>query len=219
MNKKNSQFLLIAAGALLLAIIGYLLFQNSQLRQKLTPSTPPDVVLLDKTSTEPTKTANWKTYTNSKYGYSIKFSSNLEAEDSGNYSTLFNVIQTKPSGPSLPTFYISVIPDGFWQNGAIYNYPKADFLTILFSISVGQLKAIYPGDLARWNTWTRLSDTIIDENNASVFENSQVWEYRGKEKRVFVKKTGFTYMIGSYYQTDDESKNFNQILQTFRFSR
>lgn len=68
-NIKSSQFLIVAGGALLLAIIGYLLFQNSQLRQQLTsPESSTAVPLSD-------ETANWKTYVSEDNTFSFKYPS------------------------------------------------------------------------------------------------------------------------------------------------
>lgn len=166
------------------------------------------------------QTANWKTYTNVKYGYSVKYPSTLEFSETsgGSYSTLFDLIQNTPGGPSLPVFYVAVIPDGFWQNGAIYNGPTPDFITKLLSTSVGS-SVTDISSLAQYNTFTRSTDVIVNGNTGMVFENDHPWDTENQDKRVFVKKTGHTYMIGTYLQNDSDKTNFDLFISTFKFTQ
>lgn len=166
-----------------------------------------------------TDTSAWKTYTDNKYFYSVKYPAGLEPKGEssvGPYSTAFEEIQSEPGAPILPKFYVSVIPDGFWQNGSIYNYPRADFLTNLESIQVGQSQSVIP-NLDQTNTFTRLPDITVDGKTAMFFENSSPWEAKSDE-RILVKKTGYTYMIGAYNQKG-LSEEFKTFLSTFKFTQ
>lgn len=66
---------------ILLGVIGYFIYQNTQLQKSnsnvTSPSTVPNANLLQSSPT-PDPTVNWKTYTNTKYGYSVKYPSNWE---------------------------------------------------------------------------------------------------------------------------------------------
>jgi len=203
LNKKNSQFLLIAAGALLLAIIGYLLFQNYQLRQKLTPPQPPDVVLLDKKLTEPAETANWKTYTFDSIKLTFKappdlFVTGQEQKNSDTgvpYSfTLYaqNSDDTHPL-PSGKKFYqlYGVFQWSSTITDAEFQAHKEDFIaSSIKGVTVGG----YPGIRG---------------------------QYKGERNRyvtMFMKNGGLFTLSTSDPLPENESLS-NQILQTFQFTQ
>jgi hypothetical protein len=201
----------------LLASTVFLYYQNIQLKNMLLSyqaqpaiSPTPTVYQSPVPTTDPT--ADWKTYTNADYGYMVKYPQNLETEEA-KYHTLFNIIRTQPGGPELPAYYVSVVPDGFWQNGAIYNDPLADFIPGLLALKIA---GVY--DNGEWNTFTRLQDSTVGALQAMIYENAHVWEYAGKDRRILIKKNGRTYMIGKYYNTDTELSNFQTFLSTFKFT-
>lgn len=195
---------------------------------KSTPPKQPTIQVSSSTSANPAptgtgETANWKTYTNTKYGYSLNYPTTLKTDEETSYSTLFNIIPPNGcvgcGGGNFPTFYVSVIPDSFKPGKAdIYNYPTTDFLSTLFSLPIGNTKPIYPNAPSSCN-WTRLQNTTLDGNNAAVYETHPCTGGISKDRRVFLKKNGNIYMIGSYYDKDEESKRFDLFLYTFKFTQ
>jgi hypothetical protein len=215
--RNNSKgFVQILVVILLLVLVGgaayYFGAQKGKISLNPTPvsSTEPSAIPSVKPTSDPT--ANWKTYTNTNQGYSLKYPENLEPNDS-QYATEFNIIETQPDGPSVPIYYISVIPDGFWQNGVIYDDPTADFVPGLLALKIGDT---YKNGT---DTFSRLQDTTVDTLQAMVYENTQVFEYSGKERVMLIKKNQKTYMIGVYYSTSSDLSNFQILLSTFKFTQ
>jgi hypothetical protein len=212
---------------LLICITVYLAYQNMKLQKQITSleqSTTPSANMTpipsaletatpsSSTSTTLDPTANWKTYTNTNQGYLLKYPENLEPNES-QYDTEFNIIETQPGGSSVPAYYISVIPDGFWQSGAIYDDPTADFIPSLLALKIGDT---YKNGT---DSFIRLQDTTVDTSQAMVYENTQVFEYSGKERVALIKKNQKTYMVGTYYSTSSDLSNFQILLSTFKFTK
>lgn len=94
---------------LLLSAAGYLYYQNQQLKTMLASyqPTPTPLVSPKPTAQADDPTANWKTYTNLKYGYSIKYplgfsTEQIVAESQSEANTIsrsFFVFQTGSSSP------------------------------------------------------------------------------------------------------------------------
>lgn len=167
-----------------------------------------------KPSTDPT--ANWKTYTNTKYGFSIKYPPNLEGSDkkgNDNFNN-FNVICDSPCGVSFPSLYVSVM------TGQTYNGMSTELINSFSNLeilgSIETRKSPYPE-----NYWTfkRIPNLQVANQNALTVENDNVWEgEKGmKDIRVFIKNNGIYFELGTYYKTSEELIRFKTFLSTFKF--
>jgi hypothetical protein len=187
------------------------------------PITPPSA------ASTPTVPPGWETYTNrGQCGYAISHPSNMDSINQTLYSWSLNVSSTEPSGPVPNFIYISVIPDGFQGGpGEIYNYDPAETQTLL-NMQMGESRSLRDDpNIAPWFTYTRLSDTTLNNQTAQTYENTQPWEFPlgTKEIRYYLKANGCTYMIGGYMATvgsgqpgaiDEEL--FDQIIAAFRLA-
>ena len=70
-KKKWVAVYLAALAMVFLGMIGFLVYQDYQLKKQLLPPTPSPTAVSP--TTPPDLTANWETYTNSKYGYTVKY--------------------------------------------------------------------------------------------------------------------------------------------------
>ncbi len=195
-NRKNNNLLLIAAGALLLAIIGYLLFQNSQLQQKLTSPQPPDVVLLDQKPTEPAETANWRTYTNNDYGFSLKYPQELS-------------LKTDDMSSRIVHYISFIFPDGCNLYRA--ECKKAIRVQILEN----------PEELSLQEFYRTSSDYNIfasAEGEEITLAGFKAYKFGVDDNfaRVFAYKNKI-FVIQDFSRPLQKNDTFNQILSTFRF--
>jgi len=190
-NRKNNNLLLIAAGALLLAIIGYLLFQNYQLRQKLTPPQPPTAIPLSD------ETANWKTYTNSAYNFSFKYPQNWK----------INMDQPNKIYVTSPTNFALII-----------NYKvKGDSLNIVRS-GVGAGDLVSKG-IVEFGTKTVNKDVLVFQNQDKGILYDKSGEI-SVDSLVFSLSVDNLRSAAADYptldkQTEDQT---DQILSTFQFT-
>ena len=196
-------------------------------RPSTQPAEPPTPVQLP-TATLP---SGWETYSGQgQCSYAISHPSNMDVTSQGEYSWLLSQTSTEPSEP-VPSFvYISVIPDDFQNDepGIIYNYHPAETQTLL-NMQVGESRSLrdFDPNLAPSFTYTRLSDTILSNQTAQTYENTQPWEFPPgtNEVRYYLKANGCTYLIGGYLATvgggqpgaiDEEL--FDEIIATFRLA-
>lgn len=222
-------------GVLLVTSIIYLYLQNQKLqKQVLNPQISPTIQAPSPTSTStstpkktssisisPDETASWKTYTNSKFGYSFKLPINsalrvLEEPFTTSVDEPVEV-QNGETPPTPPLFYVSTIPDQSMLKSELpYNYLSPEQLTKLLSLKVGEEKAI--NDEVEWNVFKRLPNIMVNNISGMVFENSKVWEFSGKDRRIVFKNNGFTFIIATYYKTQTGLDLFDQILSTFKLT-
>lgn len=224
---------------ILIAILagGYFVYSNSQTKTS-TPTPQPSPSLSDVSpaptgaaetaSTEQSRSANWKTYTNTKYGFTIKYPTNLEADDekAAPPSVLFQPPQNEPGAPGLPNLYVSVMSNPPNPNELVYNRFSKEDLDYLYNAQVGEtvptesavkLQSPY----SDYWYFKRLDDITVDNLIGNVFENSKVWGGGEgvKDRRVLVKKDGSIYLFGTYYRTTGELNNFQVFLSTFKLTQ
>ena len=169
---------------------------------------------------------DWVTYSNDgQCQYSI--SHPLQSASQGTYSWILTPTDADPGGQIRNFVYVSVIPEGFDKSGGeiIYNYDPAEAESLL-DMQVGESKSLREDPTtAPWFTYTRLLDTVLDNQSAPTYENNQPWEFPlgTKEIRSYLQANGCTYLIGGYISTvgsgqpgaiDEEL--FREILNTFR---
>ena len=174
--------------------------------------------------------SGWETYTGQgQCSYAISHPSDIDVTSQGTYNVLLSPTSTEPSGPVPSFIYISVIPDDI-QNvepGSIYNYDPAETQTLL-SMQPGESKSLRDDpNLAPSFTYTRLPDTMLSNQTAQTYENTQPWEFPPgtKEIRYYLKANGCTYLIGGYLAGVDsggpmgiDEETFDQIINTFRIA-
>lgn len=164
---------------------------------------------------------NWKTYTNPKYNYSIKYPNNFELSQTdlrtSPDSAIFNKLPLFDA-PGFPALYISVFLDGNAAGSASYNNMTDEVINSFYTMNVGEPKQI--STESEFSIFKKLEDTIVAGQKGIVVENSKVWEGGDGliDRRVFTKKNGHIYMIGTYYQSPQELSNFQNSLSTFKLS-
>lgn len=170
--------------------------------------------------------SNWQTYSNEKLGYSVKYPTNLEISkmdlQNAPYSAIFSIKRSGPGGPGLPVFYISVIPNGFTNtNSVVYNFMSDDLINSFFSMNIGEVKQTQTGTYSEFWTYKKLPNTTIAAQSGATIENDKVWEGGDglKDRRVFVKRNNYTYMLGTYYRTSQELTDFQNFIENFTFTK
>jgi|GEM_PF-2967169 len=226
-SKTKSKLPFIIGGIILIALVSsgvyYLGIRNTQSApEQIAPLLSPTTIVTDTINPSPTSqiptsmpTTVWQTYTSQEFNYSIKYPPHLEAENDTPYSVLFSQKQTQPGAASFPPLYVSVIPDGFSNtNAEVYNYMSADNINSFFSMRVGESKQIQA------DSYGKLPDIIIAGQPAVVIE-SYIQSGGGGvpliDKRIYIKKNGYTYMIGGYYF--DAGDDFQTSLSAFAFTK
>ncbi len=170
--------------------------KNVTVLPTLTPTPTPDI------------TASWSAYTNTQYGYTVKYPTSLKKTENNTY---YHYVSFDPAGAHiLPTFLISVIADAFVvKDIAAYNYMSSDWINSFYTMKIGETKTTSSGA-----TFTKLEDTTVDGQLGMVVE---VVTPTYKQHRIYVKMNGDLYMISNSYQTQDELSNFTVFLSTFKF--
>lgn len=222
-----------------LPILGYLVGMNQQkqtdLANQSTKAFPSTSVVIP---------ADWKTYTNSKYGFSVKYPSTgkwSETQEDGsvtNSQTARVVIDNDYNEPldsansvrfeldapefGLPLFYISVLndPSESEDSPQVYNALSGQTLEKIFALNIGDsLDTMTSQEITNWDlpgVYTRLPDVQSDSLTFLVIENPQV--YGGKDKRLFLKRNGKIFMIGKTYTQEKELKEFEQFYTSLNFN-
>jgi hypothetical protein len=114
----------------------------------------------------------------------------MDVAGQSEHSWILNYKATETGSP-IPNFvYISVIPDDFRndKSGVIYNYEPGETQTLL-DMQVAESRSLRDDPiLESWFTYTRLSDTMLGNQAAKAYENSQPWEFPlgTKEIRYYV---------------------------------
>lgn len=186
-----------------LAVGGYLVYSKQTTQSTPAPKAASPVPTdTGETANPDSIGANWKTYTNTLYGYLIKLPPELFADEIVNRVD----INTNPSG--YPSASIAVVsgPDDF----------EFKFLTQFLSMKINDQKKI-EGEFEGFNTFDRLPDEKIADNTAMVFENSKIYEFVGKNRKWIIQKGDKTYILSLLYQTDDELNKYNKIFSTIKF--
>lgn len=201
-----------------LAAGGVFFLGKTQNNQEITVTSPLSVYPSLIPTSDPT--ANWKTYTNNQYGFSISFPSDFEInKQADNQSFIIERILNRP-GKNSNFLYITIITTG--QNmikNNIYAYDPKE-TNILLDMQIGVSKSIRPKDLlSKFWTYRRIQDVSIDGLQARSFENNNPWEFPPGtiERKMYLTKGNMMYIIGFLYGKDLSENFFNQILSTFKF--
>lgn len=158
MRQKGFALLPLIIIIALIGALGYFAYQNIQLRNNNTNSTTQSVTPtanLSKPSLTPDPTVNWKTYTNTKYGYTFKYPSSYYLMESSSESTS-DVTPTSEDIRLLDTSKELVLM-------MTINFSKNDFLT-------------YANDLFKDLSGLKFNETYGSRHNAlgDIEDNSVV---------------------------------------------
>lgn len=194
---------------LAIGIGGYLLGSN-----KTQTQAPPVISQISPTPT-PDPTANWKTFTSQKYGFSVKYPANLLAQEETGYAYNLGITQGRAADGSayFHNFDIFIVPTTF-DNTDTVGY---DYLT---SSWINGLNALNVGDSKSFDTliFKRLPDIQVAGQNALVVEVDPKNGNGTSQQRVFLKKGSYTYMLEKDYNSVDELIDFQNFLSTFKFT-
>ena len=193
----------------------------------VTPTLP--TIPVPTNSIEPTVPPDWVTYSNDgQCQYSI--SHPLQSASQGTYSWILTPTDADPGGQIRNFIYVSVIPEGFdgSKDEIIYNYDPAEMGTLL-GMPVGESRSLREDpNMASWFTYTRVLDTVIDNQAAQTYENVQPWEFPPgtMEIRHYLQANGCTYLIGGYLATVGsgqpgaiDQELYREIINTIRVSQ
>ncbi len=210
MSQRGSIPLYIFLGTvILLGLVGgsYYLGKNSQTNTQLQVSK-------DQVQAQPTvvptvnPTANWKVYSNKKYGYSVRYPNNLEArevETSYDQYVEFTLGKDASGNTYLPNYTITVAKEDFYaKNAASVNFLSSDWTKAFYEMSVGEIKN------AETVTFKKLPDEKLANRDAIVLNVSAMGI---DQKRFLVKNNGYVYMIHDYNNPSD----YPLFLSTFEF--
>jgi hypothetical protein len=211
-----SKMHLITAGCIMLATLGsgayVLAIRNNPPTSLRTSPTP----LPNSEQTD--LIANWKTYTNSIYGYSIRYPSDFSiinpidnTYDIASTPHSIKVGTSNAEGVNWPFFYINVIPPAGLLPGTYNNDGlMQNLLEYINSIKVGDV--IKAKNMPFNIEFIRRDNMRINGYIAYVFESTSYYE-----RRIIIQQNGITYVIGGYFNPDKpgDDKQFYQILSTF----
>ena len=162
--------------------------------------------------------AGWKTYNNQRYGFSVKYPSNLLAEENPGYSANslfvgFTFGKDANGNEAFHTYDIFVVPTTFSSTDTVgYDFLTSEWINSLYVMSVGDVKP-----LANLLTFKRLADTKVSGQDGLVFEVDLPDQSQPKQQRVIVKKNGYFYILEKDYRSDQELTDFKNFLSSFKF--
>lgn len=180
-----------------------------------TSDSSPSAKLENYSSPTPEPTKDWKTYSNKKYAFSVKYPLYLRTEESSSYYFTVNFkTPVNSASEPLPTFYISIISDDFTaKDPAAYNFLTSDWIDTFFSMETGDTKSLTDELIIK-----KLPNQIVSGQDGLVMEvtssNDNV-----RQRRIYLKKNGYVYMIATFYQQPEELDNFQNFLSNFKFSK
>lgn len=256
-NKKGF-FPIILGVLVLLVIVGggayYLGTQNKSTKQSTintpspTISTQQNNVATSPAYSNGSVSTNWKTYKNTKYGYTVRYPPTIDITSSNPDGKVEQVktLEMKPvsSDEKVPVetansicfdaenhpyfgpcpYYISVMnePQGSTRDSEIYNSLSQPTLDKIFALKVGEeLDKKTTQDIGGvWEFPTHYK-RLPDEivNGLNFIVIENPNGYGGSNRILFLRKGGKIYMTGITYQKDDQLKEFQQFYSSLTFSK
>lgn len=224
----NQRWLLIIVSSLAifsLAASGWLFYQNLQLQKQIsqlqTQPSPSPAVVPGETWTQE-GTANWKTYSNTKYNYSVKYPDELEASEDAklaeqnymNHLVFFNKYTSTP------------LKDRTMVNGRYLLYSISLGIPINNNnLSLDNWLAENSESLGKEERKKQLNELYNSAPKSIIVDQSKgyQWEYQYNIISLF-EKNGTIYQVQSTVldplntNLEDVVQNYNQILSTFKFT-
>ena len=189
------------------------------------PSFVPQASSADETVyTEGTRSANWKTYTNTKYRYSFKYPPKLTSiELSLDKEDMVVTIAGKSEGSTDEGYYTGLIRiSSFAPGDLLYDSDETarELLNLQIDDQYQPPDRMVGGITRTYSTYKRLSDVTIGGLQAKVFENSKT-VHGGVWKRFYINEGKYTYLIESEFLPSQAQyfpqELYDQILSTFKF--
>lgn len=215
-NKGNISPIVIV---LIIVIILGIALGIKPIRQKIfkhkNPATTNQPYVTPSTGSIPTdETANWKTYNNIEFGYTINYPTEFQVTGEKEHIILMKRI-TEPGG--VPNNFVTI---------TVLTKPGDD-VNILFNTGVGKT-AVFNPDLVEYFSYVRYPDTTIAGMAAKVYFNKSPYEFGPgvKEYRYYINRGGNIYFIDGFIENKDNSQIdyiseqlFQRILSTFKFTQ
>lgn len=150
----------------------------------------------------------WKVFVNSKFNYSLQYPADLQPFTSEPLYSRYTVSFELPEGMGWPALYVAMLPEGADKSFSNYISPG----------EVDKLQKIKPGE--SYAMIEKLPDEIVGGENAIVVSND-VYTGSGdlKQLRAIFKKDKYTYVLGSYYATENQSAAFQRFIKSFKFCK
>ncbi|MEK7112845.1 MAG: hypothetical protein AAB875_06050 [Patescibacteria group bacterium] len=203
--QKPKNFLLIGMVALVLILIastGYLAFQNYQLRKQISQL---QISPVPTSTATPDPTANWKTYINSEYKYSIKYPPDWQEKprcyggrQEDNYVCILSPDFEESPGQS-PVQQGGLISIGSVDESLGFGQTLSEFCASTVVDKVQNCEEIMIGTL----NGIQRSFVYYDFTDVGILEGGKI-----------------IFTFRAYYTPDSKDKtldSFNQILSTFKF--
>lgn len=160
---------------------------------------------------------SWKTYTNKKNNYSVTYPDYLKFSEN-KYSTVFVTKVSKADSEEFPSLYISVIPEGTENTTEIYNYMSPDSVSKFFTMMDNESLETQSWPYAEYSTFKKLAALPVAGIQGVVIQNNNVLKGEGiVNRRILVKNGNYTYIIGSYYKTQQDLDVLRIFLESFKF--
>jgi len=208
--KVNKKLVMAIAAVLLLLTAGsiaayFLVFKNQ--------TAQPSPIPTPEATATPDPTANWETYTNEKYGFSLKYPTGwtfAERKDANNNSTGAFLFTSPATSEKIGAYTLTINVEDTTESSI------EDYVNSLIS----QNPVRQPGQL-KFDERTQLS---IDEQPAIKLSN--VFAYDQAVDKIFIlynqKLFSISYPVGeenlNIYQAVENNKIAIQILSTFQFT-
>ncbi len=206
-----------------IGVIGYVLgTRNNQTLQQRANEQNPVIVPSVQMSPAIDQTSNWKTYTNTKYSYLLKYPNDLPAYDglaTSKKDELVGMDTTDSvifgcsgfdAGVCLPTFKAGKSSLNETQINDIFNLKVDGQTTKGITYTLGGM----------WNQKTnyiRLADKVVNSINFLVLDNSS--GYGGSNRIWFVKKNDTTLQFSCIYTNQNFLNTCQNIIFTFKFTQ
>lgn len=212
MRQKGIVVLPVIIIVLLIGVVGYFIYQNTQLRQNNSQNQLPQASILTTTPTEslmessPTinPRANWKTYTNTKYGYTFKYPPEFTLDSYGQVSGEEGTIELTKANNNPQTSILVDASISETSKSLYLDYKsRADGNT-----ATGQL--IEGGsEVAVSMSEIQLANNIayqgVLESNTDILIN------------ILIERNNLIYGLQFITEVKEDKALFDQILSTFKF--
>ncbi len=171
-------------------------------------------------STDQTNTADWKTYANIKYGYSVKYPTN--AKYSENNTSVYDYTEFFEG-----CFSIYAIPKGN-ITASIDGHAVIPFkqLANLENINIGQKISITDSNIkidsnntGITNTYTKLPSKPISSLDWNAFNETNNFENHGVSEFYTITKNDYHYVIDTLIGGPCPTNEIDLMLSTFKFTK
>ncbi len=213
------KYIIVVVIVILVALVSFLRNSRSNSSALPTPTNAPASPLIQITGTQ---------YINPTFGYSLTIPENLVATNNGANTILIGPKEAV-AGPGPANFiYISVYT-GVEEPGEVYNFFPNDY-ELLMKLNSGESVSLADATSGQdeWFTYTRVDDTMLNDEQVRRFENYKPWEFPAgtTETRMMFENGNHIYVVGYYTGGDSvaeagrlDPRIAYSILQTLRLNK